>query len=966
MKVDFVKVKLNSSLEPNRERFRLNLPKIHFSGKGSRLLFIFDLVPTEDIHSGQLLSGDTGTTLKNVLNYSRSLTSAEISEISTLNFHEFYLKGLEEKEYEVCEQAFGKRIKKFLKKNKFDIVVFFGDKAAKTLGIYEKSDFGRVKEKKIGKLKFLSLRTLSLHSFATTNEMDFGSLPNLCGVVARHLVDAIELKNKYSIPQIEPDIEIIKTKKQFLNFMKELENSETPAIDTETRNLNRVDNSIISMQVCLDGKKVWFLPIVHEQAEWLPDEIDFIRSKLKNYFQNGKSKFHIFQNAKFDLIQLRREFKVNFYNHKVFDTIAGEFSLDENQKFLKDVQISAYGLQTLEAKYGYERKKIAIDKENRVDIGRFSIKEIAEYGSYDALTIWHIARVQIKQAKDRGYEKYELIVTQQMSDMIHSFVEIELNGININKRYLIKMKAKNSLFVEKILEVNESFKTNKNAIKVNKKLLKKQNLPQQGLFGNNNQWVFDISKKDSQQYLFFDVLDLKPISARKDGGGKIDKTFQKHYADVPEVQKLIEYNKVKKLKSTYIDGIFKRLVSDADAIKDGRLRADFSFQSVITGRAAVRDPGFQQIPTRGDLSKLVKEQFISSRGLMITKTDYKAHEFGNWGLVAKDDKISENLLTGLEARRALRLCMKEGKLKELQAVLDKTDPHIINVKFFFNKDVDKDHNLRYQVKSVVFGVMYGKGANSLSFDIKGTKEEAQDLIDKMFSVFSNGGRWIKDTIRDGRSNYIITSPIGRVRHLYGHLHHAKSVHAAMDRRGPNSIIQGMASDIGFAAIRILMKLKYNVQNFYDSYNLLITNAIHDANVNESTIEMLPLTHYLVEHAMTSQIHKKLEKTYGFAPDVGFDIDIEFGATEATIKRWNLHEFTFVEMFEKQFDILEETMHYKMNKRKIMKAVERNNKLICEVRREELSLNEKVAKKMLLFKHPNFKKLKCLTEQERFM
>jgi hypothetical protein len=188
----------------------------------------------------------------------------------------------------------------------------------------------------------------------------------------------------------------------------------------------------------------------------------------------------------------------------------------------------------------------------------------------------------------------------------------------------------------------------------------------------------------------------------------------------------------------------------------------------------------------------------------------------------------------------------------------------------------------------------------------------------------------------------------------------------MDRRGPNSIIQGMASDIGFAAIRILMKLKYNVQNFYDSYNLLITNAIHDANVNESTIEMLPLTHYLVEHAMTSQIHKKLEKTYGFAPDVGFDIDIEFGATEATIKRWNLHEFTFVEMFEKQFDILEETMHYKMNKRKIMKAVERNNKLICEVRREELSLNEKVAKKMLLFKHPNFKKLKCLTEQERFM
>jgi DNA polymerase I-like protein with 3'-5' exonuclease and polymerase domains len=593
------------------------------------------------------------------------------------------------------------------------------------------------------------------------------------------------------------------------------------------------------------------------------------------------------------------------------------------------------------------------------------MKEISEYGSYDALTIWHIASVQIKQAEDRGYGKFLLNVTEQISDIIHDFCEMELNGILVNKQYLIEMKSKNSVFSKKLYEINEEFKSNKNAIKTNKKILKLRKIPSGGLFGENNQWLFDISTKDTQQILFFDVLDLKQTGLRKDGGGKTDKKFQATYASVEEVKKLKEYNKIKKLKSTYIDGIFKKMVTNPDAQHDGRLRSNYFFQTVLTGRAAAADPGFHQIPTRGDLSKLIKEQFIPSKGMILTKCDYKAHEVANWGIVSNDKKIFQNLEMGLNARREYRLCKEINELEELAKKLEKTDPHIINVKFFYNKDVTKDHPLRNAVKSVVFGVMYGKQARSLSIDINGTVNEAKELIEKMFQVFQNGGKYIQKTIEEGRKNLIIESPTGRVRHLYGHLHYSESVHAAMDRRGPNSIIQGLASDIGFQAIRILSRLIFEACKTYPKYIMKIENAIHDANMTESLIEALPLSLYLTEHAMTTQVHKNLKEKYGFKIGVGFDIDMEIGATEASLKKWDLRPDSLVKLMDSQIDILNDRLKYGLNKKNILKAIETNSELIWEVRKVELKKATIVDMNMELFGHKNFNKLVFLEDKKRY-
>jgi DNA polymerase I-like protein with 3'-5' exonuclease and polymerase domains len=53
---------------------------------------------------------------------------------------------------------------------------------------------------------------------------------------------------------------------------------------------------------------------------------------------------------------------------------------------------------------------------------------------------------------------------------------------------------------------------------------------------------------------------------------------------------------------------------------------------------------------------------------------------------------------------------------------------------------------RTSAKSILLGVLYGRGAASVGEQIHKTKEEAQDIIDKFFNAFPKMHKWINDTI----------------------------------------------------------------------------------------------------------------------------------------------------------------------------------------------------------------------------
>jgi hypothetical protein len=453
--------------------------------------------------------------------------------------------------------------------------------------------------------------------------------------------------------------------------------------------------------------------------------------------------------------------------------------------------------------------------------------------------------------------------------------------------------------------------------------------------------------------------------------------------------------KITKLKSAFADAMYKRLMEDDDAKVDQRIRAFYSYILVVTGRSSCSKPNLQQIPQHGDLAKYIKRQFIAENGKILIKTDYSAHEVKNWGVIANDRKLFEMFQQGFEARRDIRIAFTtdvgtldrfaefakkidwfgkdtkaETKLKALKKIREtdkrlyklgiayielevKGDIHKLNYEFFFGvpaNEVNKEQ--RQSVKAVVFGVIYGKGPGSLSEDINDTVKQAKKLIKTLMTKFRAGGDWLNDTKEFGKLNYHVISPLGRVRHLWGYMHFDQGVIARNDRQGPNSVIQGLASDEGYLGGRELQKLQWVLferkgQPYYLSHN----NSVHDSAENESWITELPIACYLIEHAYTTQVHKVCRETFGFKVGSPFEIDFDFGGSMSKLKGWDWTKKGMMDIASSSIDWMNKELEYKLNKDKLMQVLVHNADITLALRQQELKLDREegvmVSERMLM-------------------
>lgn len=943
--------------------------------EGSRILFVVDAPHEDNIRYRTITSGRTGAVFDNVLKYVReNYTDVALKDYYVFNYRCFNLSHAPEAVQEKAHKAFVTRLNETVNKYKPDCVVFLGSEPLAHLGLENfdpRFDLGRVRTFDAAGRAQKFIYTLPLSTVGTTNPKEFSMFPMLIGLVCEHVATALRGRNLYNIQKKVDETEIVEvnTLKDFKAFYKKLCRSSIVACDTEGENLNRrYNNKIQAIQFFLDADmKAYFIPMLHKDTPFSAREIRYIKARLKRYFEYGESKYLIFHNAKYDCLVIRSQFDVRFINHRLYDTMAGEYCLDENRKFLNKVKdggffkAKPYSLEFLERKYGFVRPQTATNKENRGSIKDRPLAETIQYATIDAISIYYIHLCQRDTAKRRGpaYKMFLKSVVEQISDMLHVFIDMEHNGTPVDKEYLLLSRAKTSTLHKMLDEINDDFKKSPAAQKVNTKLLKMAGAPSDTLWGETP-WVFKVSKPLHRHMLFFEELKLKPVTIGEGGMPKTDKGFQKVYGEegekVKEVVLLTKYNQVSKLINTYINGIWKMLIKNEDAKVDNKLRATYNFVKVITGRAGAEKPGFQQIPSRGKLAKLIKRQFIAPVLYLLQEFDYSAHEVRCWGNIAGDKRLCTTFRRGLRARQRLRTINPRSTLKviqELKQIIEVDgDIHTLNYEFFFGRR-PKDKAERNSVKEVVFGVIYGKGAKSLSANIKGTKEEAQKLIDKLYKKFKSGGDWIKQTKAEAQETCKTVSPLGRVRHLWGYMHWDNGVNAAMDRRGPNSKIQGTASDMGFTAGRNMQRLIWQLfvgkgQPFtYKHYN-----AVHDSNKGGAHVVEIPITMYLQEHAMTSQVHKKCREIFDFHNYVDYEGEGEVGPCQSELIKWdyslnNTEESNatltkpedggigVLPIIRKSLQWQKDEMGYDLDIDKIMAVVEHNARIIDAIRRKEL-------------------------------
>jgi hypothetical protein len=737
---------------------------------------------------------------------------------------------------------------------------------------------------------------------------------NLIGFNLKHLTYVTEGKNPFTAGKprdMNFPIRIIKTIDQFKIFYKQLCEQRVVGNDVEGKNLSRIDNTLFTIQFGFQTKKGYIsyvLPWKQKDHVWKDKELAYIKKKLREWYLTTKAEI-VYHYGQFDVGQISQALDLPFFPAKVYDTISGEFAMDENHKYIKNIyQIpqfkkgyQPYSLEAVEPRYGIVRKKTTIGKEDRSNMAQYSLEDLAQYGGIDAITILMIRSFQIEQCTHRwvGYRRvahFKKVVIHQLGIMVKTFSMLMDTGIHIdldNARHLLEP---GEVFDKAVNGIRDQILATPEGQKANKILMKKQGLnPTTSMFSTKVPAVLSLTKPSHLRTLFYDVAKLEPIKTGKTGDPSTDKGFQKAYKDVPIVKMYGKFNKAKTLKGNFAVAIIKFSKTVHDFKMDGRLRPSFGFTSVLTGRLGVNKPNSQNIPTRFDKSDPIEEAMVKGvKGSFSVKfprvmmgSDFSAHEVRVGGILSNDPVVSNTFKTANEAIRKYRLSPKELLEKAAEVLAREGDIHIQNVKHFFGKTVDKKHVLRDQIKTVVFGVLYGKMAKSLARELGIEEEEAKALIDAMFDKWNVMATWIDEVHETSKKTFMFHYPNFRIRHLWAYANDDIWVERAMDRRSVNSPIQGFASDIGITSIYCykLWVYRHITKNGYefDSHH---TNVVHDASYTDNKYEHVPFAVYLLEHSMSSLPMKYYKDKFGFTMNTPLGYGLEIGESWAKMKDWN--------------------------------------------------------------------------------
>lgn len=952
-----------------KEPYNLTLRRdSDWNNSNRRILIVFQTVSGLDLKAEELLGDKTTyTAFKNAYTYSqgiarsylkdRALPSASLAIANHNAFKHLHLGRAQRKE---ADQAFADRIRKMIRKLKPTHVLFSGDDAFHSC--YPHIEYPQYKRGWIHSLQEGD------HKFKATSTVDFarlldfnGEYANLLGFFCRHLAYLQIGHNPHDLSNIKLSSRYIKDIESFDKLMQRFDNSEVCAIDTETKNLSSLHNKIYTMQFATNHNKEagYVLAIDHPLGHWSAEERKYIKAQLRKRFAAKKGPLLVtFNGHMFDLRVIRQTLKIPIMWLKVWEIMFGEHELDENASLLNDLSTmvdkntgkkSTYGgLAPIFCSYGNDHYyTAAFSKSERASAGTVnpSNKDFCEYAAMDVVSILHIREQQIARAshmtiEGRNFKPYFVRhMMSQMSATAHTMSHMRNDGSPVSATEIKRLLSSASPLRQELARTESQLRMYKEVRQANKELLAESGFKAGSLFGSKETWIFKMTKPTHKRKLFFDVLQLEALSKTDTGEDAIDKEFINFYKDKNKIVSLYgEHQAISKLLGTYVKNWHKRFRTNLDEATDGCLRADYFL--VDTGRLGSKDPNLQQIPSRGKLAKIIKRMFVAPKGYLSIRFDYSAHEVRMWSVAAGDKALAESFRAGQKLRQAF---IQDPSDENRKAIKEKGDVHILNVKRFFNKLVDKDHPLRDAVKSVVFGVLYGKGPETLGEDTKkgdldamkakiaalydeslvskdkkriaeinemleeldaklmalydeDRTEYAQSIIDKMFAEFKAGARWTQKMGKLTEEQYHVYSPNGRVRHLYAAMTGVKSIVATQVRRGSNAPIQGFASEVGNKAARSILEHYYkNLKVFKEQLGItksdwdlrvFFQRAVHDALYFSVPYEMVIPFIQILQYQSTYGVTKEYKDEFNIDFTIEPEIEVEVGARDDQSYKWD--------------------------------------------------------------------------------
>src|SRR3989339_415802 len=427
--------------------------------------------------------------------------------------------------------------------------------------------------------------------------------------------------------------------------------------------------------------------------------------------------------------------------------------------------------------------------------------------------------------------KTKTIVSDQIMDniekpLIKILSEMENRGVLLDVNYLKKLSE------EKHKELNE----------LEKKIWK--------LAGQE----FNINSPKQMGEVLFVKLGLGGARPKKTATGAYSTNISqlvKLKGNHPVIDDIMEYREVSKLVSTYIDALPQL------ADKNNRLHTHFDSFGAATGRLSSQNPNLQNIPKKTERGREVRKAFVADKGFELAAFDYSQIDLRSAAILSGDKNLAEIFQKGDDAHA------------------------LAAAKVFGVKPEKVTAGMRWKIKVINFGVLYGMGINALRKNLGGTREEAQKFYGEYFKNFSGLKDYIERTKKFARENGWTETLFGRRRYFPEISSRLEYLQKEAERMAGNMTIQGTSADcIKLAMVRVDKALEE--KGFKDKVFMLL--QIHDELLFEIKEDAVETAIPIIKEAMESVYPLKGKEVELVAeqykkinlPDIPIEVNVEMG------------------------------------------------------------------------------------------
>lgn len=351
---------------------------------------------------------------------------------------------------------------------------------------------------------------------------------------------------------------------------------------------------------------------------------------------------------------------------------------------------------------------------------------------------------------------------------------------------------------------------------------------------------FNLKSPKQLGVILFEKLELPVIKKTKTGYSTDANVLEQLEDKHPLIGTILEYRKLTKLQSTYLDGLKPLMNKDTK-----RIHTHFQQTVAVTGRLSSTDPNLQNIPTRTEEGKQIRAIFVPGEGYdYLMSCDYSQVELRILACIAQDQLLLESFRHG-------------------------QDVHARTAAEVFGVSMDEIvGEMRTRAKAVNFGIVYGISDFGLAKQLNVTRGEAAGYIKSYFERYTGVKKYMEDIVAQAREQGYVSTLMGRRRYLPDIKHSNFNLRSFAERTAINTPIQGTAADIMKRAMIDVQKAL--VEAGVKSRILL---QVHDELVLEVTEDEKEQVAQIVRKAMENAV--KL--------DIPLLTDVKFGKNWAETK-----------------------------------------------------------------------------------